>query len=143
PSECWSRSSGSDQALLALLSRGQEEERWHRKQSNLSAARFGRCSQTSRTGRVFLPPNLFSTSLMLVRWQFPLFIEEARRRHLARQSRRRRRAHVDHREIRKLRHLSRIIEIVILAESEAAVEHHVTLRIERVGIDQERHMMLG
>ena len=41
----------------------------------------------------------------------------------------------------QLRHLPGVVEVVVLAEREAAVEHDVLLRVERVRIDQHRHVM--
>src|SRR6478672_10546187 len=77
---------------------------------------------------------------LLLRRQLPLLIKEPRRRHLAGVPAVLRRRGVDDREVGQLRDLAGIVEVVVLAEREAAVEHDVVGRGEWVREDYDRHV---
>ena len=54
-----------------------------------------------------------------------------------------RRAEVDHGPVGELRHLPGVVQVVVLAEREAAVEDDVAARVERVRVDQDQGVVLG
>src|SRR5215813_7262277 len=70
----------------------------------------------------------------------PVFIEKAGQRNPARITVVRRRGDLHYRIVGQLRRLPRVIEIVELAESEAAVQHDVFFRVQGIGIYQDGDM---
>src|SRR5262245_46646895 len=77
----------------------------------------------------------------LPQWQLPSFAEESRRHNLPGIPSIWRCAHIDHGKVRQFRHLASVVEIVILAIGETTVDHHVTFRIQRIGINHCRYVM--
>src|SRR5262245_25535676 len=75
--------------------------------------------------------------------ELPSLIEEAGGHNLAGGARGHRAIDVDHGEVRQLWHLAGVVQVVVLAEREAAVDDDVLLRIERIRVDQDGHMMRG
>ena len=74
--------------------------------------------------------------------QLPFFPEKCCVHDLPRRARRRRCVNIDNCPIGQLRDLPCVVEIVVLAKRETAVEHDVPLRVQRIGVDQHRYMML-
>src|SRR5262249_14455455 len=68
----------------------------------------------------------------------PVFIEKAGQRNPARITIVRRRGDLHYRIVGQLRRLPRVVEIIEFAEREAAVQHDVFFRVQRIGIDQDR-----
>src|SRR6188474_1075360 len=48
---------------------------------------------------------------------------------------------IDDCAVRELRRRQRVVAISVSAESDAAVEHHVALRVERIGEHEDRRVM--
>src|SRR5262249_53732839 len=49
---------------------------------------------------------------------------------------------VDNRPVGKLRHLSGVVQVVVVPERETAVENYVSFRVERVGVNQYDAVLL-
>src|SRR5262249_43880226 len=75
-----------------------------------------------------------STALL---YQLPLLPEKSSRDNLARVALVGRGSGIHDGVVRDLRDLARVVKIVVLAEREAAVQHDVFLRIQRIGINQD------
>ena len=86
---------------------------------------------------------LSSLPLLLRLQQFPLLSEESRVNDLARRARIGRDVHVNHGVIGQLGNLARVVQLIVFAKRETAVEHHIFLRVQRVGINQDRHVVIG
>src|SRR5437764_15308271 len=70
----------------------------------------------------------------------PLLPEKSRRNDLSRIALVRRRRGIDDCIVGNLRNLPCVVEVVVFAEREAAVQHHVLLRVERIRINQNRRV---
>src|SRR5687768_490331 len=70
----------------------------------------------------------------------PLLSEESRIHDLSRPALVRRRGGIDDRVIGQLRNLPRVVQVIVFAERESAVQNYIPFGIERIRIDQHRHM---
>src|SRR5689334_7032981 len=70
----------------------------------------------------------------------PTFIEKSSIENFAGESLIRRNAGIDNRPVRQFRRLARVRKIVGFAEGEAAVEHHVPLRVVRIRVDHYQRL---
>src|SRR5262249_49755599 len=77
------------------------------------------------------------------RSSLPLFVEEAGVDDLSGPARAGRSAEVDDRVVGKLGDLQRIRAVSFAAEIDAAVQHDVVARVERVRINENRHVVGG
>ena len=114
-----------------------------------SAAKRGPPSSVGRKGRWAslrsTPPYMVCKNLASIpgRLEFPGFAEEVGGDDLARLPRVGRGGDVDDRPVGELGHLPGVVQIVIFAERESAVEDDVFRRVERVRVDQDRRVGLG
>src|SRR5258708_27780602 len=69
-------------------------------------------------------------------YQLPLLAEKSCRDDLARVALVGRSSRIHDGVVGNLRDLARVVEIVVLAEREATVQHYVFLRVQRIGINQ-------
>src|SRR5262245_5282510 len=75
--------------------------------------------------------------------QSPIFIEESGGDDLPRITVVGRGGGVHHGVIGNLGDLPRVVQVIVFAESEAAVQHNILLRIQRIRIDQNRRVLIG
>src|SRR5262249_8563374 len=83
------------------------------------------------------------TKAALLAAQRPIFIEEPGGDDLSRIAVVGRRGGVDDRVIGNLGDLPRVVQVIVLAEGEAAVEHDVLFRIQRIRINENRRVLIG
>src|SRR5437868_9570320 len=110
-------------------------------------------SISSRRARIALVVIVSTFRRILSRYQpvkplqmlskFPMFIEKARRCNHAWRARGDWFGNVDDRVVRKFGDLARVVEVVVFAKSEAAVQYDVMVGIERVGEDKNGNMRIG